>query len=205
MVSVGSVRFQIAPHSSLHFSISTAPSSVVGVIYRDFNLLHWSLLKRFPLFGFCLPVSSVPNIHPDTGGRRWSLVQVAGSTTLRGGTGAALRVYAAQAPGCSIWSVPCAVRGSSPRVFHKTADSAPPAFCAFPSPSSSGSQELDGRTLPGCSAPSPLCSPSLSFRQRLRCSGVCAPVSSRDPPGGCQPSRISGSLWLETGGLFAVR
>ena len=29
-------------------------------------------------------------------------------------------------------------------------------------------------------------------------------VFSRDPPGGCRPSRISGSLWLETGGLFAV-
>ena len=26
----------------------------------------------------------------------------------------------------------------------------------------------------------------------------------RDPPCGCQPSRISGSLWLETGSLFAV-
>ena len=51
--------------------------------------MHWSLLKRFPLFGFCLPVSSVPNIHPDTGGRRWSLVQVSSSVTLRGGAGAA--------------------------------------------------------------------------------------------------------------------
>ena len=29
-------------------------------------------------------------------------------------------------------------------------------------------------------------------------------VFSCDPPGGCQPSRISGSLWLETGDLFAV-
>ena len=30
-------------------------------------------------------------------------------------------------------------------------------------------------------------------------------ASSRDPPGsGCRPSRISGSLWIETGGLFAV-
>ena len=29
-------------------------------------------------------------------------------------------------------------------------------------------------------------------------------VFSRYPPGGCRPSRISGSLWLETGGLFAV-
>ena len=27
-------------------------------------------------------------------------------------------------------------------------------------------------------------------------------ASSRDPPGGCRPSRISGSLWLETGGLL---
>ena len=29
-------------------------------------------------------------------------------------------------------------------------------------------------------------------------------VSRFNPPHGCQPSRISGSLWLETGGLFAV-
>ena len=29
-------------------------------------------------------------------------------------------------------------------------------------------------------------------------------VFSRDPPGRCRPSSISGSLWLETGGLFAV-
>ena len=34
------------------------------------------------------------------------------------------------------------------------------------------------------------------------CSGEL--VSSHDPPGGCQPSRISGSLWLETGRMFAV-
>ena len=33
----------------------------------------------------------------------------------------------------------------------------------LPRPSSSGSQELDGRTLPGCSAPSPLHGLSLSF------------------------------------------
>ena len=36
----------------------------------------------------------------------------------------------------------------------------------LPRPSSSGSQELDGRTLPGCSASSPLRGPSLSFRLR---------------------------------------
>ena len=49
-LSVGSVQFQIAPRSSLHFSIFhlQAPSGVVGVTYRNFNLLHRSLLKQFP-------------------------------------------------------------------------------------------------------------------------------------------------------------
>ena len=83
-----------------------------------------------------------------------------------------LSPHAAQAPSCSIWSGPCAARGSSPRVFHKSVESVAPAFCVFPSLSSSGSQELDGCTLPGCTAPSPLRRPSLSFRQcRL---GACA-------------------------------
>ena len=48
-------------------------------------------------------------------------------------------------------------------VLHKGADSVGPEFCAFPCPSSSGDQELDERTLPGCDAPYPLCGPSLSF------------------------------------------
>ena len=34
--------------------------------------------------------------------------------------------------------------------------------------------------------------------------GCMHPVFSCDPPGGCRPSGVSGSLWLETGGLFAV-
>ena len=54
-------------------------------------------------------------------------------------------------------------------------------------PSSSGRQELDGRTLPGCGAPSPLRRPSLSFHARWSgapcvCSGKLG--SSSDPPGG---------------------
>ena len=57
--------------------------------------------------------------------------------------------------------------GSSFRVLHKSADPIGPAFCAFPGPSSSGTQDLDGRTLPGCSAPSPLHGPSLSFHAHL--------------------------------------
>ena len=78
----------------------------------------------------------------------------------------------------------------------------------LPRPSSSGSQELDGRTLPGCGAPSPLRGPSLSFRRHQSVRAPCVYSwelsSSRDPPSGCRPSRISRSLWLETRGLFAV-
>ena len=81
----------------------------------------------------------------------------------------ALPAYTAQALGCSIWSVPCLACGFSFRVLHKSADSVAPAFCAFPGWSSSGSQELDGRTLPGCRAPSPLRGPSLSFPARAPC------------------------------------
>ena len=114
----------------------------------------------------------------------------------------AFPVYTAQAPGCSIGGWPCVACGSSFRVLHKSTDSVGPAFCAFHGPSSSGSQELDECTLPGCSVPYPLPSPSLGFHvhwsgEPCVCSGEL--VSSRS-----QPSRISGSLWLETGSLFAV-
>ena len=60
-----------------------------------------------------------------------------------------------------------------PWVFHKSAEQkAEPAFRAFPRPSGSGSQELDGHTLPGSGAPSPLWVPSPSPRPHW--SGVCA-------------------------------
>ena len=75
-------------------------------------------------------------------------------------------VYTAQAPSCSIWSGPCIACSSSFPVFHKSADSVGPAFCAFPGLSSSGSQELDECTLPGCTAPYPLSGSSLSFHTR---------------------------------------
>ena len=70
------------------------PSGVVGVTFRDFNLLHRSFLKRFLLFVWILfAVSSVSNFHPDTGGWRCSLIQVRqfSSVLLRGGRGAADR------------------------------------------------------------------------------------------------------------------
>ena len=54
----------------------------------------------------------------------------------------AFPVYTAQAPGCSIWSGPCAECGSSFRILHKSAGSVAPAFCAFPGLSGPGSQRL---------------------------------------------------------------
>ena len=111
------------------------------------------------------------------------------------------------------WALPCVYfpglshSDSGFWVFHKSTDSVGPAFFAFPSRSSSGSQELEEHTLPRCGVPYPLHCPSLNFLARQ--SGVPC-VSSReldsscDPPGGCRPSRISGSLWLEAGSLFAI-
>ena len=45
---------------------------------------------------------------------------------------------------------------------------------------------------------------SVSARPGAPCVSSGELISGCDPPGGCQPSRISGSLWLETGSLFAV-
>ena len=144
----------------------------------------------------------MPNFRPDTGRRRWSLFRLLVPSPCREELALlSLSMLLSQAPSCSIWSMLCAARGSSPPVFHKSPDLAAPAFCAFPGPSSSGSQELDGSTPRVWHAFSPLRPQPQSLPAPVRC--VC-PVSSCDPPSGCPPSRISGSLWLETGGLFAV-
>ena len=74
------------------------------------------------------------------------------------------------------------------RVFHKSTDLVGPAFCAFPGWSSSGSQELDRRTLPRCRAPYPLHGLSLSFQAHWW-GAPCVPfwklISGCDPPSGC--------------------
>ena len=68
-----------------------------------------------------------------------------------------------------------------------------------------GSQELDGHALPGWRAPSPLRGPGLGFRRSgAPCVSSRKLISGCDPPGGCRPSRISGSLWLGTGSLLAA-
>ena len=46
--------------------------------------------------------------------------------------------------------------------------------------------------------------PARAGRVRAPCVYSWELASSRDPPGRCRPSRILGSLWLETGSLFAV-
>ena len=77
----------------------------------------------------------------------------------------------------------------------------------LPHPSSSGNQELDECMLLRCSVPYSLLGPSLSFQSRqssVPCVSSGELISCCDLPAWCQPSRISGSLWLETGSLFAV-
>ena len=81
----------------------------------------------------------------------------------------AFPVYTAQAPGCSIWSGPCAVCGSSFRVLHKSVDSVAPAFCAFPGLSGSGSQGLTGALSPGAGRPFPSAAPAQFLCSQVGC------------------------------------
>ena len=162
-----SVQFQIAPCSSLRFSISIGPFQCSRCSLQGFYSLAPVPSEEVPfvyLASVCLSLQCLSSALTQAGGG--GLFRFASFITLQGGMGAAFSVYAAQAPGCSIWSVPCTARGSSPRVFHKSAESTVPAFCAFPGPSSSGIQELHGRIHPKCGMPCPLCSPSFSFRLR---------------------------------------
>ena len=130
-------------------------------------------------------VSSVLNFRPDTGGRRWTLIQVASSITLRGETGAVFP-SAAQTPACSLWSVPCAAQGSSPPVFHKSADSAAPAFCAFPTQAAQAARSLTGALSLGVARLFPSVVPASvsASASRVR---VCAfsPPRPQSPPGPC--------------------
>ena len=87
---------------------------------------------------------------------------------------------------------------SGSRVLRKGADSVGPGFCAIPHLSSSGILVLDEHTLFKRSMTSPL--PAPASVSRCAQSGVPCVSSGElicgcDPPGRCQPSRISGSLW----------
>ena len=94
----------------------------------------------------------------------------------------------------------------SSQVFHKGADLIGPVFCAFPVRAAQGTRSLMSTPSPGAARLLPSlsqlwflgklvwCALRLFWGADLWC----------DPPGGCQLFRISGSLWLETGSLFAV-
>ena len=101
-------------------------------------------------------------------------------------------VYTAQAPGCSIWSGLCVACASSFRVFHKSADSVGPAFCAFPARAAQAARSLTGALSPGAVRLIPSTFPaSVSERQSgVPCVFSWELASSRYPPSGCQPSRI---------------
>ena len=73
----------------------------------------------------------------------------------------------------------------------------------LPQRSSSGSQELDRCTLTWCGAPSPLRGPSVSFHPPQ--SGACALCLAATLLADVDHPESQGSLWLEAGGLFAVR
>ena len=103
----------------------------------------------------------------------------------------ALPVYAAQAPSCSIWSRPCVACGSSFLVFHKSADWDAPAFCAFPTRAAQAARSLTGALSRVRRAFSPPPPQPQFLPTPVRCMHL---VFSRDPSGGCRPSRISGSL-----------
>ena len=119
----------------------------------------------------------------------------------------AFPIYTVQAPGCSIATGPWVACGSSFRVLHKSADSTGPAFCAFPTREAQAARSLRSALSLGAVCLLPSAVPASSFCMRRSgapcvCSGEL--VSSCDPPTRCQPSRISGSLWLEIGSMFTV-
>ena len=138
--------------------------------------MHWSLLKWFPLFIWLLfAVSSMSSFRPDTGGRRWCLVQVRWFSPAAGREGRCRQIITvcgehspcsghtgfAPTHGCMLYpstllSLPAALYGAGPalRAVPVLGSSTKARtwlglhFVPSP-PSSSGSQELDGRTLPG--------------------------------------------------------
>ena len=108
----------------------------------------------------CLLVSSVPNFRPDTGGRRWTLIRVASSVALRGGAGAAFPSTLLRLPAVLYGACP-ALRAVLPSgVPQKRRKKSCSCILCLPCQSGSGSQELDGRTLPGAACLLPSAAPA---------------------------------------------
>ena len=185
-------------------------------------MLHLSLLKRFPLFIWLLfAVSSVSNFRPDTGGRRWSLVQLclvsraAGreghcrqiSVACVGSTHSVLATRVCPAHGCVLspsthLRLPAALYGAGPALrvvpvfgyFTKARTQLPLRFVPSPARAAQAASSLTGALSPGAVRLLPTARPSLSFRTcASRVSAPCSQelASSGDPPVRCRPSKIS--------------
>ena len=119
----------------------------------------------------------------------------------------AFPVYTAQAPGCSIGSGPCVACSSFSGIPQKHGLGLACVLC-LTHLSSSATRSLTGALSPDAVHLLPSAVPdSVSARAswvRVPCVSSGKLASSRDLPSGCQPSRISGSLWLETRSLFAL-
>ena len=116
----------------------------------------------------------MPNFRPDTGGQRWDRIQVASSVALRGGAAAAFPSTLLRLPAALCGA--CPERGSSPPVFHKSAEQK-----AVPSPSQRLRQ-------PGAWAYSPrvrraFCPPCPQPQSPPAPVGCLRLVSRSDPPG----------------------
>ena len=142
---------------------------------QGFILWHRSLLKRFPFFiSFCLPVSSVPNFRPDTGGRGWSLIRVAGSLALRGGEGLAL------VSPSTLLRLPAALYGAGPALHAVAALGCSTKartrlrLCFVPSPgqAAQAARSLTGALSPGAARLLPSVAPASVPASAGR---VCAP------------------------------
>ena len=186
------------------------------------------------LFGcFCLHVSSVSNFRPDTRGRRWSLVQahlfsravgreehckqisLACAHSVSATLGLPL-LTACVLPQSTLLRLQVALQGAGPGL-RALPRSKPLRFRFLGTPQRrrlgwacvlcrSRSEQLRKPGAWRMHSPQVQCvlSPPWSQRSGVPCVSSEELISGYDPPGRCQPSRISGSLWLEIGSLFAV-
>ena len=214
---MGSVQFQIAPPSSLHFSISTGPFQCSQCYLQGFYFVAPVLSEAVPfvyLASVCPSLQCLISTLTQAGwGGGWSLIQVASSITLWGAAGAAFPATVFRLPAVLYGACPalravpalqcctkernkklCLLFVSSPSERLRQ-----PGASRAHSPRSPGAAPLlpsvEPVSVSSCTsrvpAPSPHCGPSPN--SRLPQSGACS-VSHRDPPGGCCPSRISGGL-----------
>ena len=100
---------------------------------------------------------------------------------------------------------PCIACSSSFSVFHKRAGL---HFVPSPARAAQAARSLMSTLSPSAAhlIPSRVPASVSAYAGRVLAPCVCSQelASSCDPPGRCRSSRISGSLWLETGSLFAV-